>query len=182
MRLPSYKPVLVHRPNPLPPRPRNLLPSTPARPPSPDDQSRPTRLMSPSILQPKPRTAVSAFLSPSDQHHQRHHPNDDLGGASPGRRPIFSSARRERSVDGPREYQGAHREPSPARSAVSQPPTSTAVVASGGPEDSDARVSLWAELKDIRRRTRTPGGSGLPTSSHIGREPSATPMAIRCSP
>ncbi len=147
MRLPtSYKPAPAHRPNPLPPRPRSLLPSSPARPPSPDeagaqaDHGRPTRPpMTPSILQPKPRTAV--------------------GGASPAGKPtIFSSVRRERSVDAPREYYGAHREPSPARTAVSQPP----VVSCGPGVDSEARVSLWAELKDIRKRTRTPGGTMVP--------------------
>lgn len=148
MRLPTaYKPVLAHRPNPPPPRHRHLLPSSPARPSSPDeagaqaDHSRPTRPpTTPSILQPKPRTAV--------------------GGASPGGRPtIFPSVRRERSVDGAREYCGARREPSPARSAVSQPPA----VSCGPGVDSEARVSLWAELKDIRKRTRTPGGTMVPS-------------------
>jgi hypothetical protein len=42
---------------------------------------------------------------------------------------------------------------------MSQPPASTATVGiSGGPGDEEARVSLWAELKDIRRRARTPAG------------------------
>ena len=147
MRLPtSYKPVLAHRPNPPAPRPRTLLPSSPAaRPPSPDeagaqaDHGHPTRPpTTQSILQPKPPTAV--------------------GGASPAGRPtIFSSARRERSVDAPREYYGAQREPSPTRTAVSQPPA----VSCGPGVDSEARVSLWAELKDIRKRTRTPGGGAM---------------------
>ena len=148
MRLQTfYKPVLAHRPNPPPPRPRTLLPSSPARPPSPDeagapaDHGRPTKPpTTPSILQPKPRTAV--------------------GGASPAGRPtIFSSARRERGVDAPREYYGAHREPSPTRTAVSQPPA----LSCGPGVDSEARVSLWAELKDIRKRTWTPGGSMVPS-------------------
>jgi hypothetical protein len=150
MRLPtSYKPVLAHRPNPLPPRPRNLLPSSPARPASPDeearaqpDHGRPTRPpTTPSILQPRPRTAA-------------------VGGASPaGKLTIFSSVRRERSVDAPREYYAAHREPSPTRTAVSQPP----LVSCGSGVDSEARVSLWAELKDIRKRTRTPGSAMVPS-------------------
>jgi hypothetical protein len=142
MRLPtSYKPVLVHRPNSLPPRPRNLLPPTPARrPPSPDAEEaaaqadhalRPTRpIQTPptNLLQPKPRTAASSFVSPSHQHH--HHPDDN---------------------------HGAHRESSPARTAVSQPGPSSTAFTVGAPGDSEARVSLWAELKDIRRRARTPG-------------------------
>ena len=148
MRLPtSYKPVLAHRPNLPPPRPRTLLPSSPARPPSPDgagapaDHGRPTKPpTTPSILQPKPRTAV--------------------GGTSPAGRPtIFSSVRRERSVDAPREYYGAHREQSPTRTAVSQPP---AVSCRPG-VDSEARVSLWAELKDIRKQAWTPGGTVVPS-------------------
>ena len=146
MRLPtSYNPPLARRANPVLPRPRNLVP--------------------PSIEQPKPRAAISSLLSlPS---HQAHGAN----GASPTAigRPTFSSAR---SADDAhhqrtsREYNHDHhnganrREPSPppsptARSVVSQPPTT---LGGGGGGDSEAaRVSLWTELKDIRRRSRTPG-------------------------
>jgi hypothetical protein len=159
MRLPtSYNPPLAHRANPVPPRPRNLLPS--------------------SIEQPKPRAAISSLLSlPS---HQPHGAN----GASPTAigRPTFSSARstdddhhhRQRT---PREnnhnhhhYNDANRreEPSPppsptARSVVSQPPTT---LGGGGGDSEAARVSLWAELKDIRRRSRTPGAG-------MAKEPSS---------
>lgn len=160
MRLPtSYNPPLAHRANPVPPRPRTvLLPS--------------------SIEQPKPRAAISSLLSlPS---HQPHGAN----GASPTPigRPTFSSAR---STDDhhqrtPREYNhnhhydGANRreEPSPppsptARSVVSQPPTTLGGGGGGGGGDSEAaRVSLWAELKDIRRRSRTPGAG-------MAKEPSS---------
>jgi hypothetical protein len=152
MRLPtSYNPPLAHRASPALPRPRNLLPS-----PS-------------SIEQPKPRAAISSLLSlPSQQPHV-------ANGASPTAigRPTFSSAR---SADDdhhhqrtPREYNNNHyngadrREPSPppsptARSVVSQPPT-TLGGGGGGGDSEAARVSLWAELKDIRRRSRTPGAS-----------------------
>jgi hypothetical protein len=40
---------------------------------------------------------------------------------------------------------------------VSQPGPSSTAFTVGAPGDSEARVSLWAELKDIRRRARTPG-------------------------
>lgn len=142
MRLPtSYNQPLAHRADPVLPRPRNLLPT--------------------SIEQPKSRAAISSLLSlPS---HQPHGAN----GASPTAidRPTFSSAR---SADDhhrrtPREFShnqhnGANRlersPPSPTvRSVVSQPPTTLG----GGGDSETARVSLWAELKDIRRRSRTPG-------------------------
>jgi len=142
MRLPTaYKPALLaHRSsNPKPPRPRDLLASTPVRPPS-------------------PRAAISSLLLPSHQHHRDHHrthsDNNGDGDAtrSAAGRLVFPSAR---STDAPprESYNGARREVSPARSAVSQPPPASTVVAG----DSDARASLWAELKDIRRRARTPG-------------------------
>jgi len=159
MRLPtSYNPPLAYRANPVSPRPRNLLPS--------------------SIEQPKPRAVISSLLSlPSHQPH-------GVNGASPTAigRPTFSTARSTADDDHhqrtPREYNhnpnnGTNRrEPSPpppsptARSAVSQPPTT---LGGGGGGDSEAaRVSLWAELKDIRRRSRTPGaGAGM------AREPSS---------
>ena len=175
MRLPtSYKPAVGHRTNPAPPRSRSLLPSTPIpRPSSPDEaavtatdvsdqEQRPTRAAPPPVVaQPKPREAVSSLLLPSSSHyrpHSRRHPD-----ASPSpARPKFSvrtstdvtaAAREERGGRQPRE-----REPSPTRSVVSQPPSTVAAV--------EARVSLWAELKDIRRRSRTPGpGLGaLPTT------------------
>ena len=151
MRLPtSYNPPLAHRANPVLPRPRNLLSSP--------------------IERPTPRAAISSLLSlPS---HQPHGAN----GASPTAigRPTFSSAR---STDDnhhqrtPREYNHNHhnganrREPSPppsptARSVVSQPPT-TLGGGGGGGDSEAARVSLWAELKDIRRRSRTPGAAGM---------------------
>jgi hypothetical protein len=156
MRLPtSYNPPLAHRANPVLPRPRNLLP--------------------PSIEQPKPRAAISSLLSlPSQQPH-------GVNGASPTAigRPTFSSARstgdahHERTL---REYNHNHhndanlREPSPppsptARSVVSQPPTTLG--GGGGAGDSEAaRVSLWTELKDILRRSRTPGAG-------MAKEPSS---------
>jgi hypothetical protein len=157
MRLPtSYNTPLAHRANPAVPRPRNLLPSS-------------------SIEQPKPRAAIPSLLSlPS---HQPHGAN----GASPTAigRPTFSSTR---STDDdhhhhqrtPREYNHSHydgadrREPSPppsptARSVVSQPPTT---LGGGGGDSEAARVSLWAELKDIRRRSRTPGAG-------MAKEPSS---------
>ena len=153
MRLPtSYNPPLAHRVNPVLPRPRNHLPL--------------------SIEQPTPRAAISSLLSlPS---HQPHGAN----GASPTAivRPTFSSARstdddRHHRQRTPREYNhnqysGANpREPSPppsptARSVVSQPPT-TLGGGGGGGDSEAARVSLWAELKDIRRRSRTPGAAGM---------------------
>lgn len=154
MRLPtSYNPPLTHRANPVLPRPRNLLPS--------------------SIEQPKPRAAIPSLLSlPSHQHH-------GANGASPTTigRPTFSSAR---STDEDhhhrtphKHYNGANRrEPSPppsptARSVVSQPPMILGGGGGGGGGDSEAaRVSLWTELKDIRRRSRTPG-------SGIAKEPSS---------
>ena len=157
MRLPtSYNPPLAHRANPVLPRPRNLLPL--------------------SIEQPKPRAAISSLLSlPS-------HPPHGANIASPTAigRPAFSSAR---SVDDDHHHQrtlrehnhnhlnGANRRessppPSPtARSVASQPPMTTLA---GGGDSSAARVSLWAELKDIRRRSRTPGAAGMarePTSA-----------------
>ena len=148
MRLPtSYNPPLAHRANPVLPRPRNLL-------------------LPSSIEQPKPRAAVSSLLSSPS--HQPHGAN----GASPTTaigRPTFSSAR---STDDnhhhprtPHKHHNCanHRGPSPppsptARSVVSQPPTTTL---GGGGDSEAARVSLWAELKDIRRRSRTPG-AGMP--------------------
>jgi hypothetical protein len=151
MRLPtSYNPPLTHRANPVLPRPRNvLLPS--------------------SIEQPKPRAAISSLLSlPS---HQPHGAN----GASPTPigRPTFSSARTDddhHHQRTSREYNHNHhnganrREPSPppsptARSVVSQPPMTPGGGGGGGGDSEAARVSLWAELKDIRRRSRTPGAS-----------------------
>jgi hypothetical protein len=161
MRLPtSYNPPLAHRANPVLPRTRNLLPS--------------------SIEQPKPRAAISSPLSLLS-----HQPNGANGaGASPTTigRPTFSSARgtdddhhRQRTPREYSHYNGANRrEPSPppsptARSVVSQPATTTLGGEAGGGGDSEAaRVSLWAELKDIRRRSRTPGaGAG------IAKEPSS---------
>ena len=156
MRLPaSYNPPLAHRMNPVLPRPRNLLP--------------------PSIEQPKPRAAISSLLSlPSHQPHAANIASPTAIG-----RPALSSAR---SADddhhhqrAPREYNpnllnGANRrEPSPppsptARSVMSQPPMTTLA---GGGDSEAARVSLWAELKDIRRRSRTPGAAGM------AREPSS---------
>lgn len=155
MRLPtSYKPALTHRSNAVPPRPRSLLPSMTTRPPPSSDETaaaatdHPTKLIPRSIEQPKPRAAISSLLH----------------GASPAGvgRPTFST----RSTDD----QFAHRrEPSPTRSVVSQPPaastTAAAAAAVLGGGDSEARVSLWTELKDIRRRTRTPGA--------VAREPSS---------
>jgi hypothetical protein len=152
MRLPtSYNPPLAHRANPVLPRPRTvLLPS--------------------SIEQPKPRAAISSLLSlPS---HQPHGAN----GASPTPigRPTFSSARTHdddhhqrtsREYNHNHHYDGANRrEPSPppsptARSVVSQPPMTPGGGGGGGGDSEAARVSLWAELKDIRRRSRTPGAS-----------------------
>jgi len=148
MRLPtSNKPALAHRSKPMPPRPRDLLASTPVRPPSPDEAAASAPPPG-AIAQPKPRAAISSLLSPS--HHHRAHSN------SPAGRPAFPSAR---STDAPREsYNGARREISPARSTVSQPPPASTAVAG----DSDARASLWAELKDIRKRARTPGAGVLP--------------------
>jgi len=161
MRLPtSYKPALTHRSNPVPPRPRSLLPSTTTRPPPSSDETaavadHPTKSMPPSIEQPKPRAAISSLLH----------------GASPAGvgRPTFPP----RSTDD----QFVHRReqppppPSPTRSAVSQPPaastTAAAAAAALGDGDSEARVSLWTELKDIRRRTRTPGA--------VAKEPSSPP-------
>jgi len=150
MRLPmSYKPGLTHRSKTVPPRPRNLLPSMTTGPPPSDETAataadHPTKLISPSIEQPKPRTGISSLLSL---------PSHPLHGASPAgiARPTFST----RSTD---DHSGARRReppPSPtARSAVSQPPPA----ALGGGDSEAARVSLWAEMKDIRRRgARTPG-------------------------
>lgn len=143
MRLPtSYKPALTHRSNTVPPRPRSLLPSMTTRPPPSSGETaaaaadHPANSMPPSIEQPKPRAIISSLLH----------------GASPAGvgRQTFSA----RSTDD----QFAHRrEPSPTRSAVSQPPaaSTTATTALGG-GDSEARVSLWTELKDIQRRARTP--------------------------
>ena len=162
MRLPtSYTPALAHRSKTVPPRPRSLLPSTSARPPPSDETAaeHPTR---PTIEQPKPRAGISSLLS-------LHSPNHNLHGASPTGvgRPTFSA----RSTD---DHNGAYRRgllmppPSPTRSAVSQPAAAastgtgtaaTAAFALGGGGDSEAaRVSLWAELKDVRKRgARTPG-------------------------
>jgi len=162
MRLPtSYNPPLAHRANPVLPRPRKLLPL--------------------SIEQSKPRAAIPSLLSlPSHQLH------GGANGATPPKaigRPTFSSARgtaddnHHRYQRIPREYNHDHsngvdrREPSPpppsptARSAVSQPPPTT--LGGGGGGDSEAaRVSLWTELKDIRRRSRTPGAG-------MAKEPSS---------
>ena len=160
MRLPtSYTPALTHRSKTVPPRPRSLLPSTTTRPPLSDETAaeHPTR---PTIEQPKPRAGISSLLS-------LHSPNHNLHGASPTGvgRPTFSA----RSTD---DHNGAYRRgllmppPSPTRSAVSQPAAAastgtaaTAAFALGGGGDSEAaRVSLWAELKDVRKRgARTPG-------------------------
>jgi hypothetical protein len=160
MRLPtSYTPALAHRSKTVPPRPRSLLPSTSARPPPSDETAadHPTR---PSIEQPKPRAGISSLLSLPSQH--------NLHGASPTGvgRPTFSA----RSTD---DHNGAYRRglllppPSPTRSTVSQPAavastgtaaTAAAFVLGGGGDSEAARVSLWAELKDVRKRgTRTPG-------------------------
>src|SRR5712671_1518492 len=125
MRLPtSNKPALLaHRSKPMPPRPRDLLTSTPVRPPSPDEAAASAPPPG-AIAQPKPRAAISSLLSPS---HHRAHSN------SPAGRPAFPSAR---STDAPHEsYNGARREISPARSTVSQPPPASTAVAG----DSDAR-------------------------------------------
>src|SRR6266849_114628 len=149
MRLPtSYNPPLAHRATPVLPRSRNHLPF--------------------SIEEPKPRAGAAISSPLSLPSHQPHGAN----GASPTPigRPTFSSARSTADDDHhqrtPRESNhnrsnSANRlEPSPpppsptARSVVSQPPTTLA----GGGGDSDAAlVSLWAELKDIRKRSRTPG-------------------------
>ena len=150
MRLPtSYKPALTHRSKTVPPRPRSLLPSMTTGPPPSDEaaaaaEDQPTRLMPPSIEQPKPRAGISSLLSL---------PSHPLHGARPTAigRPTFST----RSTD---DHSGARRReplPSPtARSAVSQPPAATL----GGGDSETARASLWAEMKDIRRRgARTPG-------------------------
>ena len=161
MRLPtSYTPALAHRSKTVPPRPRSLLPSTSARPP-PSDETAAEHLTRPAIEQPKPRAGISSLLS-------LHSPNHNLHGASPTGvgRPTFSA----RSTD---DHNGAYRRglllppPSPTRSAVSQPAAAstgtgtaaTAAFALGGGGDSEAaRVSLWAELKDVRKRgARTPG-------------------------
>jgi hypothetical protein len=161
MRLPtSYTPALTHRSKTVPPRPRSLLPSTSARPPPSDETAadHPTRL---SIEQPKPRAGISSLLSLPP-------PNHNLHGASPTGvgRPTFSA----RSTD---DHNGAYRRglllppPSPTRSAVSQPAAAaastgtaaaTAFALGGGGDSEAARVSLWAELKDVRKRgARTPG-------------------------
>ena len=136
MRLPtSYKPALTHRSNPMPPRPRNLLMSTPVHPPSPDAVA---------------RAAISPLHPPSSPSRRRHRPTAD---PSPGRPklPFFPSAPRSST-----DAAAGPREPSPTRSAASQPPPSTAAA-------TEARVSLWAELKDIRRRSRTPATPALTT-------------------
>jgi len=88
---------------------------------------------------------------PCGHHHSDNNGDGDATRSAAGRL-VFPSAR---STDAPprESYNGARREVSPARSAVSQPPPASTVVAG----DSDARASLWAELKDIRRRARTPG-------------------------
>ena len=149
MRLPtSYKPALTHRSKTVPPRHRSLLPSMTTGPPPSDEtaaaEDQPRRSMLPSIEQPKPRAGISSLLSL---------PSHPLHGASPMAigRPTFST----RSTD---DHSGARRReplPSPtSRSAVSQPPAATL----GGGDSETARVSLWAEVKVIRRRgVRTPG-------------------------
>jgi hypothetical protein len=155
MRLPtSYQPALTHRMNPLPSRPGGLLRATPVRPSSPPDDTAavtdisdqgqrtcPTRASPSSLAQPKPRAAILSLLSPSS-HNRR-----DLHDAS-SMRPKLSARSTDAGRDGPKP-----REPSPARSVVSQPPSTVAAV--------EARASLWADLKDIRRRSRTP--AALPT-------------------
>ena len=132
MRLPtSYKPALTHRPNPIPARPRNLLTSPPLRPPSPDDDAH-------------AHAATTAPSSPSRRRHHRLTTTDT--NTPPTTRPkhpiTFPPAPRSNASAAPT---ARDRDPSPTRSAASQPASSTA-----------ARASLWAELKDIRRRSRTP--------------------------
>jgi hypothetical protein len=150
MRLPTL--ALTHRTNPPPSRPGGLLRATPVHPSSPPDEAaadisdqgqraRPTRASPPSLAQPKPRAAILSLLSPSSHNRRNLHDASSM-------RPKFST----RSTDAGRDGLGP-REPSPARSVVSQPPSTVAAV--------EARASLWAELKDIRRRSRTP--AALPT-------------------
>jgi hypothetical protein len=88
-----------------------------------------------SIEQPKPRAAISSLLSLPH----------GVNGASTTAigRPTFSSAR---STD------------DTVRSVVSQPPGRGD---GGGGDPEAARVSLWAEMKDIRGRSRTPGAAGM---------------------
>ncbi|KAI0306384.1 hypothetical protein B0F90DRAFT_1814293 [Multifurca ochricompacta] len=134
MRLPtSYKPILAHRPTPMPPRSRNIfLPSTPVRPPSPDvATAKEMDRATPSISQSKPRASLLTSRRPHDRHH--------LPDVTPVR-PKFSTRSMDAREDG-------HREPSPARSVMSQPQSAVAI---------EAHTNLWAELKDIRRRSRTP--------------------------
>lgn len=152
MRLPtSYKPALTHRSKTAPPRPRSLLPSTPARPPPSADETAADYPTGPSsiIEQPKPRAGISSLLSLPPRPTTAH-----VGG-----RPTFSA----RSTDDHNAAYRRERLPPPpssptARSAVSQPAATATAALSGGADSEAARVSLWAELKDVRRRgTRTPG-------------------------
>ena len=154
MRLPtSYKPALTHRSNPMPPRPRSLLMSTPVHPPSPDAaaaKATDTTIQARSRAAPIARAAISPLHPPSSPSRRRHRPTAD---PSPGRPklPFFPSGPRSST-----DAAAGPREPSPTRSAASQPPPSTAAA-------TEARVSLWAELKDIRRRSRTPATPALTT-------------------
>ncbi|KAH9001065.1 hypothetical protein EDB92DRAFT_1811986 [Lactarius akahatsu] len=158
MRLPtSYKPALTHRSNPMPPRPRNPLPATPVRPPSPDAVAAASADETDAI-QERP-TQARARAAPITSHHLPSSPSRRTplrpavaaaaaaADASSARRPKLSYyiPPAPRSTD---TTPAGLREPSPTRSAASQPPSTVAA--------SEARASLWAELKVLRRRSRTP--------------------------
>ncbi|KAH9079630.1 hypothetical protein EDB83DRAFT_2343719 [Lactarius deliciosus] len=160
MRLPtSYKPALAHRSNPMPPRPRNPLPPTPVRPPSPDAAAAAASADETDAVQERP-TRARARAAPITSHHHHHLPSSPsrrtplrpavaaaVGDASSARRPKlpFYIPPAPRSTD---TTPAGLREPSPTRSAASQPPSTVAAT--------EARASLWAELKVLRRRSRTP--------------------------
>ncbi|KAH9180760.1 hypothetical protein EDB89DRAFT_2122162 [Lactarius sanguifluus] len=156
MRLPtSYKPAPTHRSNPMPPRPRNPLPPTPVRPPSPDAAA--ATADETDAVQERP-TRARARAPPITSHH--HHLPSSPSRRTPLRPAVAvaadtSSARRPKLPyyipAAPRSTDTTPvglREPSPTRSAASQPPSTVAAT--------EARASLWAELKVLRRRSRTP--------------------------
>ncbi|KAF8268883.1 hypothetical protein EI94DRAFT_1799925 [Lactarius quietus] len=128
---------LTHRPNPIPARSRNLLTSTPLRP---HLQTRRTRGR-PTHARASATATSYTPISPSSP------PPPPAGSTAP--RDTTTPSRPKQLIfppSAPRSNTDAApcpRDPSPTRSAASQPPPSTA-----------ARASLWAELKDIRRRSR----------------------------
>ncbi|KAI9446235.1 hypothetical protein H4582DRAFT_2069571 [Lactarius indigo] len=128
MRLPtSYKPALTHRSNPMPPRHRNQLPPTPVRPPSPDCMHASCRRR----LRRMPTMNARHEQEPERPRSQPHFlPSFPLPPC------LYTTAPQRRCTD---TVPADLRQPSPTRSAASQPPSTVAAT--------EARASLWAELK-----------------------------------